>query len=1051
MGMLNHLIAYGLRQVLGEPAAAVLDAVQRHFTDHSQALPKALERANNRAWQTLAVALTGNGWMDSIKVFFLASGEEKGFREEVGRILEGQFFPFEGTPAAFRKICLTELKLAQANKLLSAEKLDAQTVGRMVADLRRYSDPHGLIDGAYEVVIRIADELKPSCPNLASLLRQRPAGGPPLLGAAFAYFFRRELETNAELARGLIFDGLRQLAANQEAAFGEVGRTLEIMGGRFDQVLDRVLSSLEHISAVVEDTNEKISAQAAKLDNIEKKLVELARRSHVQSDPTNSAFHITITNEREQALARWLLEEVRKLPPKVQTADLLGRLGDVLRAAGRFKDAQESYATASMQTGDKGMRSANLYKTYLVALEQRHWKEALAAIIEAATLEPERYAPFPLTQYEPRSILGAGGFGTAFKCFDRYMKTDVVIKSLFNTDLERGLEETFAEAHALRHLSREHPSIIGVQHCSYAGDGQSRAYIVMDYFDGISLQTHLDQLGAKNMALEDFFPIAQQIVVGMKAAHTKGIVHRDLKPDNVLIRQDGTTWQVRIIDFGLAIRTKIVQVSTSVPVQERTLSGESAAGTALYASPEQMGKLKDALGHPVRVGPYSDVYAFGKLCCQLLFRTTEPKRRQWAAIPEALAETLERCTEQDLKDRFADFEPVLEGLVKAMGNAAGQSGPLPIGAQRFAHPFVFPSGLSCGSFEELVLACYNNWQEALDLVRGGYLERFLGVLGRADLASAARQAAQAQEADRGLDDLLNKLHGAPLVAAKLQVDPPDKKLGVVQVGEDRQFELTLKNKGDRLVYGKASVTECPWLALGDSGSPELVIKFFKGATLPVRIRGDRLSAFARPQEGEIVLESSGGNVTVVVHLSVPVKPFPEGVLAGALNPRQIAEKAKLNPKESAPLFEKGDVATWYKCNGWNYPVQGPLASGLAAVQQYFEAQGLVKAPKVDISHRAIQMQGNPGDQLTFQIEVKSEEKRPVYAHGATSQPWVEVSQILLKGHVAVVNLTVLRVPDRPGETLKDNLTVHSNGNQRFIVPIILQVGQRGGAKPSDSG
>ena len=140
MGLMNHLIAYGLRQIIGESVDTVLDVVQRRFTDHSRALPAALARANDHAWQALAVALTGEGWFDSIKVFFSASGDEKGFRDEVRRLLEGKPVPFEGTAAAFRKVCLAELKQARKDKLLSADGLDANAVAHQTADLRRYTD-----------------------------------------------------------------------------------------------------------------------------------------------------------------------------------------------------------------------------------------------------------------------------------------------------------------------------------------------------------------------------------------------------------------------------------------------------------------------------------------------------------------------------------------------------------------------------------------------------------------------------------------------------------------------------------------------------------------------------------------------------------------------------------------------------------------------------------------------------------------------------------------------------------------------------------------------
>jgi tRNA A-37 threonylcarbamoyl transferase component Bud32 len=349
------------------------------------------------------------------------------------------------------------------------------------------------------------------------------------------------------------------------------------------------------------------------------------------------------------------LEEVRKLPQERQRAGDLSLLGDILRAAGLFQEAKESYTGAAKQTDDRAERAANHYKTYLAALEQRQWEEGLAVLTEAVTLDEAQYAPFPLRQYQPRRILGAGGFGTAFLCHDRYMKREVVVKSLHHAELERGMDEVFAEAHALLILSREHPSIIGVQNCGYADAAETHPYIVMDYFDGPSLQVYLEQLGPKvALPLEDFVPIARQIAAAMQAAHGQGVLHRDLKPDNILVRKDGAQWQVKVIDFGLAVRTRLMQVSTSLPSRERTLYGDSAAGTARYAPPEQMGELPG-----IKVGPYSDVYAFGRLCCYALFRDTEPKRRQWGSIPEELAEILEGCIEKELEHRHCNFEPVL--------------------------------------------------------------------------------------------------------------------------------------------------------------------------------------------------------------------------------------------------------------------------------------------------------------------------------------------------------------------------------------------------------
>ena len=73
--------------------------------------------------------------------------------------------------------------------------------------------------------------------------------------------------------------------------------------------------------------------------------------------------------------------------------------------------------------------------------------------------------------------------------------------------------------------------------------------------------------------------------------------------------------------------------------------------------------------------------------------------------------------------------------------------------------------------------------------------------------------------------------------------------------------------------------------------------------------------------------------------------------------------------------------------------------------------------------------------------MKSEEKRPVYAHATSDQPWLEVGRARLNGRVATIPLRVSNVPARAGETLHAKLTVTSNGNQRFVIPVTLRIGQ----------
>jgi hypothetical protein len=402
---------------------------------------------------------------------------------------------------------------------------------------------------------------------------------------------------------------------------------------------------------------------------------------------------------------------------------------------------------------------------------------------------------------------------------------------------------------------------------------------------------------------------------------------------------------------------------------------------------------------------------------------------------DLMVQTCSQCSRVNPGDAvYCYFDGIL------LGGHSRNGGPVAVAVQAFAHPFVFPGGRSCRNFDELALACQDEWDAARDLLHKGYLETFFSGLDRVDLVRAAKDAAKFPNADLGLNQLLEKLPTDVLSEPRLSLETQEINLGVLEVGAEREFRLHMENQGMRLISGTITSADAGWLALGAAAGNQKHFHFQHELDLPLHVRSDKLRAHNKPLEAHLEIESNGGLFIVTVRAQVPVKPFPSGALAGAKSPRQAAEKAKLNSKEAAILFENGAVAEWYKVNGWTYPVQGPAASGLGAIQQFFEALGLTAPPKVEISTSRIDLTGNPGEQLGYAVEVKSQEKRPVYAHAASNEPWLEVSRAKLNGRVATINLSVPSVPNKSGETLKAKLIVQSNGNQRFVVPVTLQVG-----------
>jgi formylglycine-generating enzyme required for sulfatase activity/tetratricopeptide (TPR) repeat protein len=688
MSLTLALIGFGLRQVIGQvadhyfpserenlgPEAAraalggasaavnpVIGLIEQHYRDHSQTLPAALARANDRAWHALDVALAGEGFCDRVKRLF-TSGDDRAFREQVRCFLENSPLPGSATAAGFRQSCLQELHAVSKKGWLSAVNLPPRDVAARAADFRRYSDPAGLAAEAHRAMTVLANNLKPSCPNLARLLAEPLSGGPPLLAAAFAFFFRREVESNTALAQGLFLDNLTQLSEGLDGALVQLEHIDATVDATHAAVLDvRVL--VERLQIQGEAGNTEVLAQLSEV-------LRLLQQQHMQQGEVQPHDSCSIHGEAERRLVKEALARFRALPAarQGQLPALRNSLGKLQLGTGDFAAAQEDFReSARTCTAGAGAAEAH-YNAYRAALEQGRWEDALGEIGAAARLDPRRFAPFPLERYRPQRILGAGGFGTAFLCTDSKWEDErVVIKTLHAGNLDREGDSIFQEAKILRRL--KHPAIIGVHDFGWADpEGQARPFLVMDYFPGVNLDAHVREHGP--LSLEDLLSIAELIAQGLQAVHAQKVLHRDLKPANVLLTREESGWQVKVIDFGLALRRQTIETSLKGNTPAQSILGSSVAGTLLYSPPEQMGQRRD-----VPVGPYSDVYAFGKTCCYALFQTTEPRKRHWDNVPGELADLLDGCMDQDVPHRLQSFADVLKALA-GLAAIRGEAGEL---------------------------------------------------------------------------------------------------------------------------------------------------------------------------------------------------------------------------------------------------------------------------------------------------------------------------------------------------------------------------------------
>jgi hypothetical protein len=367
-----------------------------------------------------------------------------------------------------------------------------------------------------------------------------------------------------------------------------------------------------------------------------------------------------------------------------------------------------------------------------------------------------------------------------------------------------------------------------------------------------------------------------------------------------------------------------------------------------------------------------------------------------------------------------------------------------LGTRPFATPFTFSDGQSCGNFDQLAVACDLRWNEARSFLVNGIWSSFFTRIGRKDLAAAAEQAAREADPDSGLASLLECLPTDALRKPTLSLLSDIEDLGTLMPGRDHQFELVISNKGGLVLSGEAA-TDCDWLFFGDRYGTESR-KLFRtrdNYTLVVRVSGNRLRAGLKPLEGRILIATNGGTKAVMVRAMIPVLPFPPGhngrnVLAGARSPREIAVKAKANPKEAAVLFEQGTVQAWYASNGWIYPIQGSQGKGKGAVQQYFEALGLTKPPTLEINTERIVCRATAGQSLTEQVTVSTKESKFVHAEAHSDQRWIKVQPSQAQGNRVTIPL-LIQAPPCPGQSLQARVTVQGNGQQRFVVPVTLTV------------
>jgi serine/threonine protein kinase len=168
-------------------------------------------------------------------------------------------------------------------------------------------------------------------------------------------------------------------------------------------------------------------------------------------------------------------------------------------------------------------------------------------------------------RYQVKTILGAGGFGITYQCFDAQMRRNCAVKEYLPDAIASRNKSTlevipaenrrqeylhgkkrFLEEAAILGKMQKIPYVVNVWNIF---EENNTAYYVMEYLDGRTLKQLIYSMGG-HMPFSLACECIEKTGVALDTVHREaGIFHRDVSPENIMIMPDGS---IKLIDFGNA-------------------------------------------------------------------------------------------------------------------------------------------------------------------------------------------------------------------------------------------------------------------------------------------------------------------------------------------------------------------------------------------------------------------------------------------------------------------------------------------------------------------
>lgn len=316
-------------------------------------------------------------------------------------------------------------------------------------------------------------------------------------------------------------------------------------------------------------------------------------------------------------------------------------------------------------------------------------------------------------------------------------------------------------------------------------------------------------------------------------------------------------------------------------------------------------------------------------------------------------------------------------------------GPATLPPNQFALPWTFQNRKTAQTIDDFVRGCLEDWTNAKHALIRREFQPFFQSIRRDDLAKLVPPAEP--DSDVALQQFLERLH--PSISVKPAIDVIPRRLHLANLTRNklRTAMVQILNRGRGLLLGQASLIDhVKWLTI-----TTLKIKTLKEQTLELQV-DPKLLPGSGSFLAKVKIETNGGILEVPIQADITDAgiPFQNHTVLDQID---LAKLMLQHPKKAVEWMHQGLVQDLFIEQGWHFPIDGPLAPQLGAVQQYFDAYRLSTIPKVDLVEPFMETTCEFPERTARYATLVTSAKKWIYATATSDHYWLKPLEPIVSG------------------------------------------------------